>query len=167
MNATNRKKPIASTKVGRFEIALFRCESRRLDNNDTERVTSYDRVRVRYSRYRHEERRWENSEIWCYPAELRDLAQVLDAWNGLPQVPAPKKEEGTPSSSVLSPRTGVQVVPSDPGQIRWAGPEDLTEEDRAEIGLEAAELDRLQYFAEHPERADPMMAFLFRGGRGL
>jgi len=51
----------------------------------------------------------------------------------------------------------------------WFTPDDLTDEDCQEIGLDDEELDRLREVAEHPELADPVIHFLATGrhkGRG-
>jgi hypothetical protein len=42
----------------------------------------------------------------------------------------------------------------------WFAPDDLTDEDRQEIGLDDEELDRLREIAEHLELADPLIYFL-------
>jgi len=42
----------------------------------------------------------------------------------------------------------------------WFAPDDLSDEDRREIGLDDEELDRLREVVEHPELADPLIHFL-------
>jgi len=42
----------------------------------------------------------------------------------------------------------------------WFTPDDLTDEDRQEIGLDDEELERVREMAEHPELADPLIYFL-------
>ena len=55
-------------------------------------------------------------------------------------------------------------------ELDWLGAGECPEEDEEQLGLDEGELRRLQFFAEHPELADPLIWFLpevrhRRGGR--
>ena len=47
----------------------------------------------------------------------------------------------------------------------WFVPDELSEEDRKELGLDGSELSRLAMAAQSPELSDPLLFFLPQRGR--
>ena len=83
---TQEKGPVSKTKVGRFEVSVWKwtkyiSQSEAVKDLFAERVVQVDRACVRYSKWDWKTQSWEAHSIWCSVDELRDLVNALDALN--------------------------------------------------------------------------------------
>jgi len=84
MDRQNEKDgPVAKTKLGRFQVSIWRKKSIVKARNGFDFDREVERVRacVQYGRFNRVTKEWNNQSIWCDPEELRDLANVLDQLN--------------------------------------------------------------------------------------
>jgi len=73
-------KPIMSKRFGKFQISSWCFKRIRKARNDFDAEREYEVIRacVQYSRYKRRTGLFERQQIWCDPAELRDIAALLD-----------------------------------------------------------------------------------------
>ncbi len=74
------KGPVAKSKVGKFQISLWRIKKLRPaeDDFDAEKEFTIERACVQYSRYNRATGNWDRQNIWFNANELRDLSNALD-----------------------------------------------------------------------------------------
>ena len=75
-----KKGPERKTRVGRFQVSLWRTKRTIAAKNDFEAEREFvsRRACVQHSRMNQQSGIWENQQVWCSLEELRDLAQALD-----------------------------------------------------------------------------------------
>ena len=83
---TQEKGPVSKTKVGRFEVSVWKwtkyiSQPEAVKDLFAERVVEAERACVRYSKWDWKTQSWEAHSIWCSVDELRDLVNALNALN--------------------------------------------------------------------------------------
>jgi len=83
-NENKRDGPISKSKVGRFQISIWKKKRLLEAKNDfdVEREIETVRACVQYSRFNRATNSWDNQSIWCNPEELHDLVTALENLNG-------------------------------------------------------------------------------------
>ena len=73
------KGPYKKSRVGRFQISLFRIQRYIAPMRDCSAELPISRVRacVQYSTFDRSKQEWDRHSIWCSPEELRDLGNAL------------------------------------------------------------------------------------------
>ena len=82
-NQDKKNQPVAKSKVGRFQVSVWKKKKLFQARNDfdVEREVEMVRVCIQYSTFNKGQNTWTNQSIWCNPDELRDLANALDKLN--------------------------------------------------------------------------------------
>ena len=80
------KGPVAKSKVGKFEVSVWKWsktvpQPNRQGELLQEEIVEMERALVRYSRWDRTTRTWDDVSVWCSVGELRDLVNALDALN--------------------------------------------------------------------------------------
>ena len=81
-----KKGPVSRVRVGRLQLSLWtkKVIVAHADENlrafSPERETAIDSVCLQSSRYDRKTQKWERSQIWLKPEELRDLGGVMEAF---------------------------------------------------------------------------------------
>jgi hypothetical protein len=98
INENKRDGPISKSKVGRFQISIWKKKRLLEAKNDFDLEREIETVRacVQYGRFNRATNSWDNQSIWCNPEELHDLMNALENLNG-----EDKEEKETFSDSNL------------------------------------------------------------------
>ena len=83
---TKEKGPIVKTKVGRFEVSVWKWnkvvpQPEACRDMFAERIVEVERACVRYNKWIQGTQTWDQHGIWCSIDELRDLVNALDSLN--------------------------------------------------------------------------------------
>ena len=83
---TQEKGPIMKSKIGRFEISIWKWvkhiqQPEAQKDLFAERQVEVERASVSYSKWNRVTSTWERQVVWCSIDELRDLVNALDGLN--------------------------------------------------------------------------------------
>lgn len=84
INENKKDLPISKSKVGHFQISIWKKKKLLAAKNDFDLEREIETVRacVQYSRFNRATNSWDNQSISCNPEELHDLVNALENLNG-------------------------------------------------------------------------------------